>query len=228
MDKYYQRAKFCVENKDVEGALDCFVAGLERGHIKCAYGIVHAVTTYGSPTMTDEEAISIYNASYEKIKLLAEEGDTEAMVMVADGIRYGFVEDDDEPYSYWLEKAAEGGCREALVLLEADTAEEAEEEDGPWMQPVEAPTISDEVRESLDATDALLIEEDAPPSDYINDGELEALQNKEHVLIDDSDSIIHLQYGIIDHYKRKKERFELRKCRDDLDVEDYDADDDDE
>ena len=77
----------------------------------------------GSITVTEDEAISIYQSAYPGIKALAEGGDTEAMLMVADGIRYGFV-DDDEPYMYWISRASALGDAEALrAESEYDRAE---------------------------------------------------------------------------------------------------------
>ena len=115
---YYKRASNLLKRKEVERALTVFLQGVDKGFAKCAYGIVQAVTTQGSPTFTQEEAISIFNESYEKIKALASQGDTEAMVMVAEGIRYAFVDDEDEPYLFWLNKAKEMGNKDAEFILE--------------------------------------------------------------------------------------------------------------
>ena len=65
----------------------------------------------------------IFQSAYPGIKALAEGCDTEAMLMVADGIRYGFV-DDDEPYMYWINRAsALGNAKAAEVEAEYDREE---------------------------------------------------------------------------------------------------------
>ena len=60
----------------------------------------------------------IFQSAYRGIKALAEGCDTEAMLMVADGIRYGFL-DDDEPYMYWISRASALGNAKAAEA-EAD------------------------------------------------------------------------------------------------------------
>ena len=65
----------------------------------------------------------IFQSAYPGIKALAEGCDTEAMLMVADGIRYGFV-DDDEPYMYWISRAsALGNAKAAEAEAELDREE---------------------------------------------------------------------------------------------------------
>ena len=65
----------------------------------------------------------IFQSAYPGIKALAEGCDTEAMLMVADGIRYGFV-DDDEPYMYWISRAsALGNAMAAEAEAEFDREE---------------------------------------------------------------------------------------------------------
>ena len=65
----------------------------------------------------------IFQSAYPGIKALAEGDDTEAMLMVADGIRYGFV-DDDEPYMYWINRAATlGNAKAAEAEAEYDRKE---------------------------------------------------------------------------------------------------------
>ena len=65
----------------------------------------------------------IFQSAYPGIKALAEGCDTEAMLMVADGIRYGFV-DDDEPYMYWISRAsALGNAMAAEAEAEYDREE---------------------------------------------------------------------------------------------------------
>ena len=78
----------------------------------------------GSTTVTEDEAILIFQSAYPGIKALAEGDDTEAMLMVADGIRYGFV-DDDEPYMYWVNRASALGDAKADKLLDEYDREES-------------------------------------------------------------------------------------------------------
>ena len=122
-----------LENNDVEGAITAFIAGLDRGYVKCAYGVIHTVMTQGSYMMTEDEAISIFTSNYPDLRLLAEYGDTEAMVMVAEGIRYGFVED-SEPYLYWLNMAAEKGDADAVEIMK-----ELGADDDPFDDPIMVP-----------------------------------------------------------------------------------------
>ena len=116
MDKYYQKAHEYIAAHRTEQALTTFVAGLDHGEHKCAYGIIYIMLQFGTYTMCYDEAISIFCASYPHIRLLAQSGDDEAMYIIAEGIRYGFV-DDDEPYLFWLSKACELGNRHALSVM---------------------------------------------------------------------------------------------------------------
>ena len=117
MDKYYKQATKYLEKKDTEKALTTFIVGVDSGFHKCAYGLVKAVTTIGSFTLTEDEAISIYQKSYPKLKEMALMGDHEAMFMIGYGILQGFVEDDDEPCFYWFEKAFSLGNQDAGQAL---------------------------------------------------------------------------------------------------------------
>jgi TPR repeat protein len=97
--------------------------GLDKGEAKCAYGVLDAVINVGSYRISDDEAISIFQAAYPTIKELAEQGDAEAMFIVGEGIRYGVV-DDDEPYMLWLNEASRRGNTDAaLELAELDSEE---------------------------------------------------------------------------------------------------------
>jgi hypothetical protein len=80
--------------------------------------LVKLVTTIGSFTFPDDEAISFFSDSFEALKRLAKRGDSDAMVMIAQGIRYGFVDDDEEPFMLWLEKAKMLGNDEASLILD--------------------------------------------------------------------------------------------------------------
>ena len=131
MDRYYKRAMEHLRMEDREGAIDCFVAGIERGYHKCAYGLLRLVTERGSLTFTEGEAVSIFESSYEKIKEIATQGDTEAMVMVAQAMRLGFIDDESETYFLWLEMAKRKGSRVAERLLAQIEEMEAEEEQAP-------------------------------------------------------------------------------------------------
>lgn len=52
-------------------------------------------------------------------------GDVEAMIMVARGIHFGFVDDDDESCFFWLMKAKALGSKEATdILNELDKLDE--------------------------------------------------------------------------------------------------------
>lgn len=79
----------------------------------------------GSVTMTLYEAETIFNDNYFEIKALAEDGDAEAMVILAESARYGF-SDDDEPYMFRLTKAAELGCKKAMDIIAEIEAEDEE------------------------------------------------------------------------------------------------------
>ena len=117
MTSNYERAKRLIERGETEKGLTVFIKGVDNGECKCAYGIVRCVTQLGSLTLSVDEAISIFAESYADIFELAEEGDDEAMVMIAEAMRYGFVEEGDDPYFMWLCKAAEVGNEEAVRII---------------------------------------------------------------------------------------------------------------
>ena len=123
IDKYYQKANQYIKNNQIEEALTTFISGVEKGCAKCAFGILQTTITYGSTTMTEEEAISIFRSCFDRIKCLAEMGDDEAMVIVAESIRDGFVEDGNEPALLWLKKAADLGNQAAQKLIAEWNAE---------------------------------------------------------------------------------------------------------
>ena len=209
IDKYYERAMDYLENDDVENAITTFISGLEHGHVKCAFGPIHTLMRCCSYTMTEDEAISIFTSSYLKIKLLAQNGDTEAMVMVAEGIRYGFVEDDDEPYFFWLVRAAELGDKRAIAILE-----ELDVPDNPWPLPGTTPFITAEARDSMDATDLILLD-DHLYSEYLENITEVELTTEEDKSTNEPDYILYEELGINAYLKEKKRQYELRKCRDD-------------
>ena len=116
MGKYCIKAKRYIECRSVEAALTTLVAGLDHGEDKCAYYLLRILLEHTTPTFTEDEAISIFKDRYPYIRNLAEDGDAEAMLIVAEAIRYGFAED-DEPYMFWLTRASEQGYDEATLLL---------------------------------------------------------------------------------------------------------------
>ena len=158
MDKYYRKAEKYIEENDVESALTVFVSGVDHGYEKCAYGLIKTVMTFGSYVFDELEAVSIFKENYQKIKEKAENGDTEAMVMIAEGERLGFI-DDDETYFYWLEKAKSLGNKDAdRILLEIEEFEEPikilvqDEDDYEKFREVSPFGLPDVVRAEPDAT----------------------------------------------------------------------------
>lgn len=209
IDKYYEKANRLIANDEVDEAITTFIAGLDHGCVKCAYGVIHTVMNHSSCAMTEDEAISIFSSSYSKIKLLAEDGDTEAMVMVAEGIRYGFVDDCDEPYLFWLTKAAELGDKGAISIIE-----ELDLSDDPRALPGATSLVTAEARDSRDSTEMILLD-DRLDLEAVDDMEDVAVIPEDHVLIDEPDWVMREQCGINDYFKDKKRRYELHKCRDD-------------
>ena len=209
MDKYYEKAIKCLENDDVESAISTFVSGLDHGYVKCAFGPIQTLMRYCSYTMTDDEAISIYSSFYSRIKLLAEGGDTEAMVMVAEGIRHGFVEDDEAPYFYWLTKAADLGDKGAMAIIE-----ELDMPDNPWQLPRTTPFITTEARDSMDTTDLILFDELLYSDDVENITEVEP-NPEENKSTNEADHALFEELGINTYLKEQKRQYELLKCRDD-------------
>ena len=195
-ERYYKKGKDLIERNEVEKAITAFIVGLDRGECKCAYGILHAVTHFCSYTVSEEEGASIFSATYPQIKSLAQGGDPEAMVMVAEGTRLGFVEDEDEPYLYWLTKAAALGDLHADAILR-----ELEESDDPFGLPDLSAYL---IGEGGDETDLLLLAQDAEDIDL----------PEEHALLGEPDFVLREQFGINDYLKRKEMRYELMKCRD--------------
>jgi hypothetical protein len=127
MDKYYLKALEYLEAHDVERALTAFIGGVDRGFAKCGFGILKIAVEIGTNTLTEDEALSIFLSCYDEIRLMADGGDDEAMVMVAEAIRYG-VADDDDPYFLWLWRAFElGNIAAADILAELDREMIAEE-----------------------------------------------------------------------------------------------------
>ena len=205
MDKYYAKAHRYFLAKRSEEAITTFLAGLDRGHVKCAYGIIRTVMNLGSYTMSYDEAISIFDSSFSSIKLLAEEGDTEAMVIVAEGMRYGFVDCDDEPYFFWLTKAAElGDADAAAILAELDAL----------YSPIALPPASS----STDGTASVALTSFGGCLDLTFAEGIEAEDEpvSECVLIDEPDWLVYEELGIGDYLREQGRQYELRKCRDDL------------
>ena len=213
IDKYYERAQEYVENNDVEKAITTFIAGLDHGCVKCAFGVIHTLMSHRSYTMTEDEAISIFDSSYSDIKRLAEEGDTEAMVMVAEGIRYGFVEDDDEPYLFWLMKAAELGDKSAMSVME-----ELGMPYDPWELPGGLLFVTNEAKSMMDSTDALLLDDQFNLDDADDVNDIEGVLD-DHALIDDADWVIREQYDINLRMKKRERLNELLKCTDNKAIE---------
>lgn len=107
-----------VRHHDTEEALTVFLCGVEQdADAKCAFAIPYTILLHGSHTLSMEEAVSIFQPFYPSLLALAQKGDVEAMVMVAEAIRYGFAEDEDTPYLYWLYLARARGNRRAGELL---------------------------------------------------------------------------------------------------------------
>ena len=144
----------------------------------------------GSITVTEDEAISIFQSAYQDIKSLADGGDTEAMLMVAEGIRYGFV-DVDEPYMYWVSRASALGDAKADKLLD-----EYDREESPLYLP--SPETMPE-RYGQDTKDDVLAV--VPVSEKkLNIGEIP----NECVLIADADFLVRDELGIDDYLRERQ------------------------
>ena len=144
----------------------------------------------GSTTVTENEAISFFQSAYPDIKALAEGGDTEAMLMVAEGIRYGFV-DDDEPYMYWVSRAFSLGDAKADKLLD-----EYGREESPLYLP--SPETMPERYEEDTEDDVLAV---VPVSEkMLNIGEIP----DECVLIADADFLVREELGIDDYLRERQ------------------------
>ena len=197
IDKYYEKARRQIRNNTIEEAINTLIAGLDRGYAKCAFGVIDAVINYGSYLMTDDEAISIFKSTYPDIKLLAEEGDAEAMVMVAQGIQYGFVEDEDEPYMFWLNKAREIDDVQVIKMLdEMDVAD-----DLLWVSG-EAQELHTDSHKSVGGIDLLLLDDQPELED-----ELEVPEDQ--VLLADADWEVREQVGLNSYCKGKEREQEM-------------------
>ena len=138
----------------------------------------------------------IFQSAYPGIKALAEGCDTEAMLMVADGIRHGFV-DDDEPYMYWISRASALGNAKA-----AEAEAEFDREENPLYLPDPANAAE---RSELHINDESLAV--VPVSERIlKDCEIP----NECVLIAEADFLVREELGINDYLA------EARKKRDKL------------
>ena len=107
--------------------------------------------------------------------------------MVADGIRYGFV-DDDEPYMYWISRASALGDAKAAKLVEKYDREEC-----PLYlpDPANAPErhVNDESLAIVHVSDRIL-----------EDGEIP----DEYVLIADADFLVREELGIDDYLRERR------------------------
>ena len=129
----------------------------------------------------------IFQSAYPKIKALAEGDDTEAMLMVADGIRYGFV-DDDEPYMYWISRASALGNAKA-----AEAEAEYDREENPLYLPDPANAAERQINDEVLAV--------VPVSERIlNDGEIP----DECVPIADADFLVREELGIDDYLRERR------------------------
>ena len=107
-----------VHHHDPEQAITEFLRGADLdADPKCAFAIPYTVLLHGSNTLSMEEAVSIFLPFFDPLLALAKAGDTEAMVMVAEAVRYGFAEDEDTPYLQWLYLARANGNKRAGELL---------------------------------------------------------------------------------------------------------------
>ena len=200
IDKLYKKGLSLIEKGKYEEAITAFISGLDRGEVKCAYGILRTVMSYGSLTVTDEEAVEMLTAVYPEVKRLARIGDAEAMVIVAQSSRYGFVDDEEEPYMLWLTGAAELGNETAISLLKA-----LELSDAPLLGGTTSLAVSGE--RGVVSADA-----DAAAAD---DDFCEAFRRGERVLIDEPDWLEYEAYGINDYLNEKARRADLLSGRDD-------------
>ena len=113
---------YYIRHRDIEEALNAFIRGVDDdGDAKCAFAIPYTLMLHGSCTLEMDEGISIFLPHFDNLRALARAGDVEAMVMVAEALRYGFAEDEDTPYLYWLHLArARGNRRAGEILYELD------------------------------------------------------------------------------------------------------------
>ena len=167
--------------------MTAFVAGIDRGCAKCAYGILYTVFELGSHTMSMDEAIEIFDDFYPLIKQLAIDGDAEAMVMVAQGIRYGFTDDEDEPYMLWLTRAAALGDTNAMsIIREIEMLEE------PIMLP--PPPDTEAEPESTE----MVLADGCTGIVYVANGDTAGTLLADHVLVSDADLLVLRELGAED------------------------------
>lgn len=148
--------------------------------------------------MTDDEVLGIFQEAYPNIRRLATEGDTEAMVMVAQSIRYGFIEDDEEPFFFWLIRAMQLGDEQAKSIVE-----EIERLENPLALSMEFGTASVVPLEVSSTTDLLLLGESS-------ESESESIEATESVLISGIDEDICEQFGI-EEYLSEKEKIRQQR-----------------
>jgi hypothetical protein len=86
--------------------------------------------------------------------------------------------------------------------------------DDPWALPSATSIVTNEARESMDATDMLLLD-DSIDLDIVDDCEDVFADPEEHVLVAEPDWVMREQYGINDYFKDKERDYELWECRDD-------------
>ena len=132
----------------------------------------------------------IFQSAYPGIKALADGGDTEAMLMVADGIRYGFV-DDDEPYMYWISRASALGN-----AMAAEAEAEYDREENPLYLPDPANAAEKSKMHINDESLAVV-----PVSERIlKDCEIP----NECVLIAEADFLVREELGIDDYLSERR------------------------
>ena len=203
---YMKSAKDRLAAGDFEGAISAFLRGTDRGFPKCAFGLLQTVLEKEVHTMGEDEAVAIFKKAYPKIRRLADTGDAEAMMIVGQGIRLGLVEDEDEPYFFWLERAAALGNEEAFELLSD-------------MDPTLAfglPTPTLPTVGEPDGIDALLLDCGAPSLSFGElVGGLSSLLAREQVLIVDEDREVFDELGITELRKRNERERELAKSKGD-------------
>ena len=189
IDSYYKKATKIIQEackllrdsdrvRGIENAITVFMSGINRGDPKCAYGILDVVMHHGSYTISDNEAASIYRASFPEIKLLAQNGDAEAMVMVAQGLRYGIVQDEEYPYAFWLSEAVRLGNEWATTVIK-----DIEDGGEPWVLAESTEAISDNMLKGMDATDMLLFDYGAD----LDDLDIPSNELQESVLLSETD-----------------------------------------
>ena len=179
------------KTSDIERRISSFIKRFDRGDPKCAFRLLDTVINVGSITVTEDEAILIFQSAYQDIKALAEDGDTEAMLMVADGIRYGFV-DDEEPYMYWISRASALGNAKA-----AEAEAEFDREENPLYLP-----------DPVNAAERYVNDESlavVPVSENTaNDSEIP----DDRVLIADADFLVREELGINDYLDEPRKKRE--------------------